>query len=469
MAKKNIIQLDSLSNFFIFGIVLSMLMFANGFYLFACLVTVLILFFQLQQPYRAGVFSLLLFQHFLQIITTVFQANYLNQDINYRSPASGTAILLSLAGVVVLFIPIIYFQNKLPRITFQDFKKSASLLSTEKSMYFYIAAFFISSLIGAVAFLFSNITQIIFSLIKVKWLFLLLFGFLSIVKNERKNIFFLFVGVEFVLGFFSYFSDFKTVIYYVLILLASFIVTINFRHVLYALLFGSAFLIFALVWSSVKSEYRSFLNGGSGQQKVSVSRDDALTKLYDLSNDVDRSNIEGSTLGILDRLQYTYHFAKAIERVPAVIPYQNGSNWSEVLQYTTTPRFLNPDKPSVDNSVKASKYTGIPYAKASQGVSFSLGYFAECYVDFGYIGMMFPLMVIGLLYGKLYHYFITKATPNLLFNYAVVGSFFMEFYAFEMDATILTGRLFASIVTYFFLIQFVFPIIHNALLINPKK
>ncbi len=467
MTQKNRIQLDEISKFFLFGLVLSTLMFANGFYLFACTATFVVLFFYVQQPFRSGMFALLLLQHFLQIIATVFYCNYLGENINFRSSESGRAIVLSLVGLVVLLSPVLYFQHKLPRITAKDFRNFASTLSTDKAMYFYVAAFFITSSLGAVAFLFSGFTQIIFSLVKIKWLFFLLFGFLCIIKKEKIKLFYLFVALEFSLGFFSYFSDFKIVIYYLLILLLSFVSSINFKHVLSALLIGGALLLFALVWSTVKSDYRNFLNRGTGKQTVGVSRDDALNKLYDLSNDVDRENLENSTKGFLDRLQYTYHFAKALERVPAVIPYQNGANWLQVLQYTTTPRFLNPDKPTVDNSVKASKYTGIPYARASQGVSFSLGYFAECYIDFGPIGMMFPLLILGLLYGKLYQYFITKASPNLLINYAVVGSFFMEFYAFEMDATILTGRLFASIVTYFFLIQFVFPTVYKALLIKP--
>ena len=82
--------------------------------------------------------------------------------------------------------------------------------------------------------------------------------------------------------------------------------------------------------------------------------------------------------------------------------------------------------------------------------------------------MMIPLLILGTIYGKLYQFFVTRATPNLLFNYAIVGSFFFEFYGYEMDATILTGRLFASIVTYTALILFFFPIVHNALKIEPK-
>ena len=467
MVQKTAIRLDELSTFFLFGLVISMLMFANGFYLFACLGMVVLLFLKVQQPYRTGVFTLILFQHFLQIFSSVIQADYLELDINYRSPQNGTAIILSLIGVVALFIPIIYFQNKLPKVTLQDFKNNARLLSTDKCMYYYISAFFITSVLTAAAFLFPGLTQIIFSLVKVKWLFFLLFGFLSIVKNERKTLFYIFIGIEFVLGFFSYFSEFKVVIYYVAVLFTSFIVAINFKYIVYAIIVGAMLFYVALLWTSVKSNYREFLNSGKGQQTVEVSRDDALNKLYTLSNDVDNSNLESSTNNFLDRLQYTYHFAKTIEMVPAVIPYQNGANWLEVLQFTTTPRFLNPDKPSIDNSVKASKYTGLHYSGAKKGVSFSLGYFAECYLDFGYAGMMVPLLLIGLLYGKLYHYFITKASPNLLLNYAVTGSFFLEFYAYEMDATILTGRLFASIVTYVVLIKFVFPTVYKGLLIKP--
>ena len=466
MRGQSYIQLDSLSKFILFTIVLSTLMFANGFYLFACLATVIILFFQLQKPYCTGVFSVIMIQHLLQIFVTVIQANYLNKNINYRSSESGTAIIFSLIGLVFLFVPVIYYQNKLPKISFAIIQKNAEALSTEKCMYVYIFTFFVASSLSAMAFMYTGLTQIIFSLIKIKWLFFILFGFLSILKNEKRKLFYLFIGLEFMLGFFSYFSDFKTVIYYCAILLATFLITIDFKQMLYTSLGISIMIAFALTWTNVKTEYRAFLNGGTSQQTVSVSRDDAMEKLYDLSTKVDGSSTETSTNAFLDRLQYTYHFAKAIERVPAIIPYQNGQNLLEVLEFTTTPRFLNPDKPILDNSVKASKFTGIQYLGAKKGVSFSLGYFAELYVDFGFLGMMIPLFFIGIFYGKLYFYFIKKGSPNILFNYAIVGSFFMEFYAFEMDATYFIGRLFASTLTYLLLVWLVFPSVYKYLVIK---
>lgn len=463
----NYIQLDSFSKTILFTVVITTLMFANGFYLFACLTTLFILFFHLQKPYRSGAFSIILVQHFLQIFITVIQANYLNKDINYRSPQSGMAIIVSLIGIVFLFIPIIYYQNRLPKISFSIVKNNAASLSTEKCMYLYLISFFVASALGATAFSFGGLTQIILSVIKIKWLFFLLFGFLSIINNEKRKYFYLFIGLEFLLGFFSYFSDFKTVIYYCAILMATFLVSIDFKQMFIASFILVILISFALIWTSVKTDYRAFLNGGTSQQTVSVEGDDALGKLYELSSKAEVSGTS-STNAFLDRLQYTYHFAKTIERVPAIIPYQNGENIKEVLLFTTTPRYLNPDKATLDNSVKTTKYTGIHYLGAKKGVSFSLGYFAELYVDFGFWGMMIPLFIIGILYGNLYFYFINKGSPNLLFNYAIVGSFFMEFNSFEMDATFYLGRLFISIITYFLMIWFIFPAFYSFLLRRTK-
>ena len=173
--------------------------------------------------------------------------------------------------------------------------------------------------------------------------------------------------------------------------------------------------------------------------------------------------MDESVESFLDRFQYTYHLAKTMETVPAKIPYQNGANWGKSLEFSLTPRLLNPDKPRVEASVKATKYTGIGYAGASKGVSVSLGYFADAYIDFGIIGMFLPILIIGLLMGRTYYYFMRKSSGNFLFNFAVVGAMYMEFFAFEMDSTFLAGRLFATLLTFFMLKILFFPWLYNQL------
>jgi len=122
-----------------------------------------------------------------------------------------------------------------------------------------------------------------------------------------------------------------------------------------------------------------------------------------------------------------------------------------------TPRILNPEKSIYQASIKATKYTGIGYAGAKSGTSVSLGYFADGYIDFGYFGMFIPLIIIGLLYGAGYFYFIKKSSTNYIFNFSVVGGLFMEFLAFEMDSTYLLGRLFSDLLTFYILSLFFFP------------
>ena len=207
-------------------------------------------------------------------------------------------------------------------------------------------------------------------------------------------------------------------------------------------------------WTAIKGEYRAFLNQGSKTQSVQVSQEAAFDKLVELS---EQQRDTSASISFFERLQYTWHLAKAMDHVPAVVPYQNGDNWLSSISFALTPRYFNPNKPKYEASSKATKYTGIQYLGAKSGVSFSLGYFADGYVDFGYFGMFFPLLLLGTVYGLAYFYFLKNSSKNLIFNYAVVGALFMEFNAMEMDSTYLTGRLFADLLTFFMLRLFFFP------------
>ncbi|MBL0358821.1 MAG: hypothetical protein IPP72_19015 [Chitinophagaceae bacterium] len=443
------IKLDELSSLFILALVLAQNFLPNGFYLFISIATGLLLFNWLSQPYKPAVFTIIAFNHVLQIISGVWLANYMGKDINYRSFYTDRATVLSLIGLFFLFAPVIYQQNKLRNISLHTFRMYAMKFSTQKSLNCYLIALAVTSTLSGLAFVFSGLTQVILSVVKIKWFFFLLFGYQAIIKKERLSIFYLLIAFEFASGFYSFFSDFKTVIYYLGVLLVSFVATINFRQLVLACLLGVGLAYMGLIWTSVKTDYRSFLNRGNRSQNVTVSKDEAIDKLISLSSDVNKEGTEAAAADLLDRLQYTFHFAKALERVPDVVPFQQGANWLNNIEYATTPRFLNPDKPTIDNSVKATKYTGIRYATAKQGTSFSLGYFAEFYVDFGSYLMMPMIFLVGFIYSRIYKYFLTKPSDNPVFNYAIAGAFFFEFYAFEMDGTYFVGRFFASLLTFY--------------------
>jgi hypothetical protein len=463
------IVFDEESKVIIFLLILSQLFFGNGFYLFICVATFTLIFYYLQQPLKPAVFTLILFNHFLQIIAGVWQANYVDSDINFRTPHMSEAVIASVIGMIFLFFPIIYFQNKLPVLSLNELKKEAKKLSTINTLYCYIGFYFIASFIGLNAFNYGGLTQVLISLTDVKWLFFLLFGYQCILKNEMKKIFYLIVIVEFLTGFLSYFSAFKTVIYFFVVLVLGLLQIINLKKVIYGSLICVGLVIFALVWTGIKSQYRSYVNEGTNTQVVSVSQGDALNKIYDLSTDVNQDELNSSTYDLIDRLQYVYHFARTILKVPEDIPFTKGRNWLDNIEFVTTPRILNPDKPEIDATEKTKKYTGLAYAGQSSGASFSLGYFAECYIDFGFYGMMVLLALIGLMYGSTYWYLMKNSSTNYIFNYCVAGAFFLEFFAFEMDGTFLLGRFLSTLVTFIFLTKFFFPWVIGYITIPEKK
>lgn len=463
------IKIDEQSSFLLAALCLGLLIFNNGFYLFLPVLVIYTIIYLLQQPFKPGVFSLIAIQHFLQIAAGVWLCNYLGKDIDYNTQSRSSAVIASSIGLCFLLAPIIYYQNKIPTQSKKSLTAYVREFSTQKLMYVYIISFFIAAFLGTIAFLFGGFTQIIFSLVKIKWILFILFGYVCFLKKERINIFYLFVVLEFFNGFLGFFSDFKTVIYFLVVLIISLLEKLDFKKVVQVLVIAVSLGFFGLLWTNIKGEYRAFLNSGEKSQSVNVEQGAAIDKLVELSSNVNTNAFDASVIALLDRLQYTYHFAKTIDRMPEILPFENGANWLLSLEFSTTPRFLNPDKPNYDATEKTRKYTGLRYAGRKEGASFSLGYFPDCFIDFGIYGMMGMLFVIGIMYMLVYSYLLRKSSKNLVFNYAVVAAFFMEFNALEMDSTYFLGRFFSSLVTFYLLIHFFFPWLIRYLSKTPEK
>jgi hypothetical protein len=414
------------------------------------------IFYNLLQPGKPNVFTVIFIYHFIQVAAAVWFSNWNGVDVNFRTPSNTKAIITSYVGLWVLFMPIIYYQDKIPAISWSSLRRYADQLSIKKSFHAYAISFMATGGLIAIAFALPGFTQVIFSLVGLKWFFFLLFGMQVFLKNRMKKEFYLFAGFEFLSGFYSYFSDFKSVIFFILFLFFFFLRKIAFKNLVLTVTVGLLALIGMAFYSGIKGEYRAYLNQGSDKQVIKVGQVEALSKLVEIAQESDK-NLDESISGFLDRFQYTFHLAKAMDLIPEKMDYQEGKNWGATLSFVLTPRLLNPDKPIYEASKKASKYTGIMYSGYEQGVSFSLGYFADGYVDFGIVGMMIPLAFIGFIYGASYFYFVRKSSPNYLFNVAVVGAMFMEFFAYEMDSTFLTGRLLTTLLTYTLLKHFFFP------------
>ena len=449
-------------------LLISQLFFTNGIVLFGGLVVFFLLINLLQQPYKPSVFKVMLFYHFLQISAGIWESNYLGKDINYRSPSSQYAIIASYIGLLFLFLPIVYFQNKIPALSLVKLKQYADRISIEKTFRVYVIGFFAMNALIGIAFFIPSLTQIIVSLGNIKWFLFILFGLQSILKDRKRKEFYIICLIEFALGFYSYFSDFKTILFFIFFILLCVLTVVRFNKMIIFSLSIATMFYAGIFWTSIKGDYRSFLNKGSKSQTVQVEKGEALNKLLELSKKQNSNSFDDATEDFLDRLQYTYHLAKTMDRVPAVISHQDGRNWGNTIAFVLTPRIIDPNKGTYDASVKASKYSGIQYSGVKRGVSVSLGYFADGYIDFGYVGMFIPLLILGFIYGGSYFYFVKNSSGNFIFNYAVVGAIYMELFSFESDNIYVIGRLYVNLLVFFMLKIFFFPKL-MAYISMPKK
>jgi hypothetical protein len=78
----------------------------------------------------------------------------------------------------------------------------------------------------------------------------------------------------------------------------------------------------------------------------------------------------------------------------------------------------------LDDSKHTREFTGIGVSDADSATSFSLGYIADAYIDFGPIYMHVILFFFGALFGVFYKFLYTKA-PNEIWSWILTVPFFL--------------------------------------------
>ena len=103
-----------------------------------------------------------------------------------------------------------------------------------------------------------------------------------------------------------------------------------------------------------------------------------------------------------------------MQHVPDGTPHEDGQLTLALIKHITVPRFLFPDKPVLVNDTEiTAKYTGLPLVSNGE-TSISIGYLGELYVDFGFIGALVAVGIIGLLTGRAYKLLRDQASDSAL-------------------------------------------------------
>ncbi len=193
-----------------------------------------------------------------------------------------------------------------------------------------------------------------------------------------------------------------------------------------------------------------------------VSQGEALAYLVDHVSALSGEDIVAGLVPMFERISYVDYFASTIEYVPSVLPHENGELWKTAMLHVLQPRLLFPSKPSLpsDSDVTA-RYTGLYVA--GEGTSISIGYMGESYIDFGRVGMFAPILLIGVLWGLLYAYFLRKPRYVLL-GYAFATALLVNAYQLEIASIKLLGSILAKFIVLAVLFHYLEPYIERWLL-----
>jgi hypothetical protein len=397
-----------------------------------------------------------------QVTAKVFHADYLGLDIAALSRSSHVvqAVWLGLVGLVVLAVGMRLGMNRLGLLDTERLRRQLRRLSTDRVFMLYLAVTLLDGLVARFAWLVPGLTQILLAATSMRWVFFFLLGYLVLQRKENRYFFIIAALIEFVAGI-GYFSGFKTVLFVAAIVVLAVRPRLNLRTASLGVALAALLVVLGAGWMSIRGQYRGYLNQGTGGQVVRVSRTQQLTKLATLAGEVRADDLAASIEPMFERLAYVDFFAAVIDHVPERRPHENGALWGQSVQHILMPRLLFPNKPVLpSDSERTMKYTGLTVASGAQGTSVSMGYMAESYIDFGPYGMFLPIFLIGLLWGFMYYYFVSRARL-LVVGYAFATALLIHANQFEVTSLKLLGSVVMKFIVLALLLRFAMPVLNR--------
>jgi hypothetical protein len=116
----------------------------------------------------------------------------------------------------------------------------------------------------------------------------------------------------------------------------------------------------------------------------------------------------------LSRTSLLTQTASIIELTPSTVPYQYGQTYSYMV-VAFIPRFIWPDKPSAND---ANQFYQVAYGLTAEedleNGSFAAGTLAEGYINFGWLGVVGLMFLLGIFFDWFQWTFLTEASGYLL-------------------------------------------------------
>lgn len=411
------------------------------------------------RPGEPAVILFLFGYQWLQASIGIFVANVADEPIQEMAALSNPdmpgATALTLVGLLFLFA-FLRLAAGAPFTSLATLaRQQAKTLAPSRLWIIYL-----TSALAALAFTYASgfaegFRQPLLAFANVKWAAFVIVAYAAFVQGGRAvNLFVVIFAVELIFSLGGYFSSFQQVFVYTFIALIGANVRLSAARAGALMLLVVMAIALAVIWTAIKADYRAYLNAGSGQQVITVNWTDRTTKLLDMATSVTGEQLQQGAVALVARLTYVEFFGAAMNFVPAIRPHTDGAIWGEALLHPLTPRFLFPNKPITDDSAQVREYTGVQVAGWNEGTQISIGYFGESYIDFGAVGMMFPLALYGLAAGAMYRSVLRFRHFHGLIGAAFAVPLIMGGSHIGVSTEKLVGGLVATYLAFFLLHQF---------------
>ncbi len=397
-----------------------------------------------------------------QVITPLLYANLRGmplQGVSFRSADVTSATWFALAAILSLVVGLWCGQlGKQPRAASTLWLEAKSW-SPQSAFVFCIVTVLFAAVFEVLSGLFEGLRQAFLAAAGVQWLGVFVLASACTAQRSGFGYLLLVICLEVVKGFTGYFGEFQMVLFVLLVGIFSVRPKLKLGTICAGLVVASIVLTLGAFWSAVKVNYRSYVGQGPQSQAVVVPVGDRLGYLVERLLEVDWNTMSTGFDQLAKRWGYVDFLAATMRNVPARLPHQNGAQIGDAVMHVLQPRLFFPDKPPLlsDNQL-AAKYAGFRLdASTSAGTSFSLGYVAELYIDFGILGTIGGMFVLGLLGGRAFRFVSSSPSLRMFVNSGLAVMLATTATRFEISLPKIVGAFLMTLIVILIFRRFLLP------------
>jgi hypothetical protein len=383
--------------------------------------------------------------HLLQIVIVVFYTILSGRQLTPHTAAQyHLMMVLGVFSVAAMFVGFVIADRWLARSR-RPVQRIQLDVSLTQFALAYIAGVILRDSVVSLVNVFPAFAQAILAISAVQMgLYYLLLR--KLFREQRYVIILMIVGFETVRGFSGFYSTFKEPLILALIAGMEAFEPRRVTHWALSALLVCSVVALSVVWLGIRGEIRADIARAdvvrTQTQRLEFAYEEFQTwwrteseyKMYDVD-------------ALVERVWDIYYTALALDRVPSVLPHEEGAIMSTAIQHVLTPRFLNPNKPPLPSeSDDVIKYAGVKVAGREQGTTIAFGYVIQSYIDYGIPWFVVPPFAFGLLLGASYRYFMTSLRHEEILIAVLAVGFWANIMPYNTAWAKMLGKLLTSLV-----------------------